>query len=1340
MTGMDAKGPGSLPAGSDGRRAREIERRKRRQRPSLDGLEARVAPASGFAAGLPVAARYAVSESFGSRDASYAATDDGGAIVLANAANAYDATVGPGGFRIVSGADSWSLSVRGLGYGEDVRPLGAATVSTDTNRVEYDHGAVTQWYVNGPLGLQQGFTLDARPEGSDLGGPLTIVLGVDGLVVAPEPGGTSVALVRGDGSTAASYGGLIAYDAAGRSVPATMSVDSGGSIAIRVDDAGAAYPLVVDPFVARARLPVDSSEFAMSADGRTLAVGQEFFGEVGDLFWAGAVFIYERAGETWVETARIQPDLPIAQSGFGHSTALSGDGSTLFVGADRARLDTSERGVVYVFARTDDGWDQVQVIEPGPDGRGYFGATLATNADGGVVAIPDFPHAQEPAGGPSVVWIYAKDGPTWAVEAGFGSPPGPAFSGLGPPMEFDDAGTTLLVGASSASNSGGEAYLFTKEASGWMRSLLTDLDPSLAGSTRRLGEGVALSGDGSTMLVASAPTSETNAYTRFAIRTYRRTGAGWDFTGDLPFPTGLGEAVGDGTVAVNADGTMAVALARATGYAYVFRKEAGAWTHLSTFWTGDAYRFGLAFAGDLLAVGAYVGYPTDPAAGGLRLYSYEPGFEVTGQPADVVAIPGRPATFTAEAGAPGLVAVWQAADLGGAWTDLAGGETATIGGRTQSWYAATTPQLTDRQFYRVVFTDPGSGQVLASFAGTLRSRRAEVRVEVDAPRVPTRVGEATTIEVRVATNSAGLPAPTGKITLSLGFDRYELELTDGRAVFQIPGTTPAGEYALYAQYEGDGLHGTGASPESTLVVERRGSILTAEAPIEAAVGGGATITAVLSPRDLPLDPIGGVVFLDGGQPIAFVQVVTAGGRTTATFSTSGLSVGDHYIQLVYLGDLKTAAASSGVYKITVRPSGATVVGGLSAPLAGTSPAIAPPADGPPPPETSPGDPAVASATRSVDSGDDVIFTLPTGGDFASIQWQESDDLGATWSDVPGATGAWLRFTASFGLSGRRFRARLVDGGGTAVFSPAEVLEVARRPIRVAVQTYPLRPIIGEDFAIVVQAAPSATGSAATPEGDVTLSFGTFTQTLSLVDGRAQFSIPAGAASGHRVARLTYAPATPEFEASVVDVPLTVGRRSSFFYASAPWDVMLPDATPVQALISRSESGAYATGGVMVLDGGRPIALIPLDPASGSSSYSIAKASLRLAAGVHYLQFVYLGDPKTLMFSSGVNRVEVLDASRQAAAPAAFAASASPDPARPASGVATALRAQETAAAQVASSLAPSKPRWRGAAAAFSARPRPQRASPVPPPARPRTRFVDPGTMVRARTGGWPGLP
>jgi trimeric autotransporter adhesin len=50
-----------------------------------------------------------------------------------------------------------ALTLAGVGYGSSLRPPGPSVPSADGNRVSYPDGAFTQWFENGPLGLEQGF-------------------------------------------------------------------------------------------------------------------------------------------------------------------------------------------------------------------------------------------------------------------------------------------------------------------------------------------------------------------------------------------------------------------------------------------------------------------------------------------------------------------------------------------------------------------------------------------------------------------------------------------------------------------------------------------------------------------------------------------------------------------------------------------------------------------------------------------------------------------------------------------------------------------------------------------------------------------------------------------------------------------------------------------------------------------------------------------------------------------------------------------------------------------------------------------------------------------------------
>ena len=94
---------------------------------------------------------------------------------------------------------------------------------------------------------------------------------------------------------------------------------------------------------------------ALSADGNTLAVGApgEDSNAVGidgnqadnSAYSSGAVYVYERDGmNVWTQQAYVKASNTEADDYFGTSVALSGDGSTLAVGADEEDSDADGIG------------------------------------------------------------------------------------------------------------------------------------------------------------------------------------------------------------------------------------------------------------------------------------------------------------------------------------------------------------------------------------------------------------------------------------------------------------------------------------------------------------------------------------------------------------------------------------------------------------------------------------------------------------------------------------------------------------------------------------------------------------------------------------------------------------------------------------------------------------------------------------------------------------------------------------------------------------------------------------------------------------------------------------
>jgi hypothetical protein len=83
---------------------------------------------------------------------------------------------------------------------------------------------------------------------------------------------------------------------------------------------------------------------ALSDDGNTLAVGAMFEDGSGtgigstqneSAASAGAAYVFSRSGSTWLQQAYVKASNTGANDRFGERVALSGDGNTLAVGADR---------------------------------------------------------------------------------------------------------------------------------------------------------------------------------------------------------------------------------------------------------------------------------------------------------------------------------------------------------------------------------------------------------------------------------------------------------------------------------------------------------------------------------------------------------------------------------------------------------------------------------------------------------------------------------------------------------------------------------------------------------------------------------------------------------------------------------------------------------------------------------------------------------------------------------------------------------------------------------------------------------------------------------------------
>ncbi len=550
------------------------------------------APATPLASAPGVArvaseARASISAQLGLDIPAYHLVPDTGAFRGANAAQHLRLDFTRSGVLVGSGAARFGLGLRAEGSGSSLHAVNTVTPELErANDIAYLHEAISEWYVNGPLGLEQGFSI-ARPPAA--AAALTLAVGVSGASrVALSADGQS-ALLRGAGGNALRYGHLSTRDARGRALRTWLTVD-GQQLLLHVDARGARFPLVVDPMVeaepeqkldaGSERLSNGSSgevpersrfgwSVALSADGDTALVGAP-----GEDSGVGAAWIFTRSGSGWIEQGTkltipegaingatcsdAQEDAEEEEEGeqpseeehhpchFGRSVALSADGNTAVIGAPRENGNT---GAVWIFTRSGPGWSAgSELSSPEPTSKRRFGTSVAVSADGGTLAVG----APRLNGGR--VWAFGRSASSWSPLGGPLTGAGEQGEGLfGLSIALSADGETILVGAPADSEQQGAVWAFSRSGAGW-----EEHGPKLTGGTptpgARFGTSVALSGDATTALIGARGAENGSG----AAWPFSNTGTGWAEQGPaLKGEDEVGEGFG-GSVALSFDGSVAV--------------------------------------------------------------------------------------------------------------------------------------------------------------------------------------------------------------------------------------------------------------------------------------------------------------------------------------------------------------------------------------------------------------------------------------------------------------------------------------------------------------------------------------------------------------------------------------------------------------------------------------------------------------------------------------------------------------------------------------------------------------------------------------------------------------
>lgn len=222
----------------------------------------------------------------------------------------------------------------------------------------------------------------------------------------------------------------------------------------------------------------DSDEFgrAVAFDGDRIVVG-DVHRPYTMVPWTGGVEVFAIDDGAWHRETSLGTE---ASDLFG--TAVAVDGDALLVGAPYADPDDDDRttGAVYAYEFVDGGWQRRGVLSPGEfDGGEHFGQSVALDGTRAIVGAP--------GDGDGSTVVYERDGHEWKRRARLAAPGGDAEGGFGDVVEIE--GGTAVVAAPDAVG-GGRAYAFRGDDWTDPVRLAADTDPDA-----EFGADIAIAGD-----------------------------------------------------------------------------------------------------------------------------------------------------------------------------------------------------------------------------------------------------------------------------------------------------------------------------------------------------------------------------------------------------------------------------------------------------------------------------------------------------------------------------------------------------------------------------------------------------------------------------------------------------------------------------------------------------------------------------------------------------------------------------------------------------------------------------------------------------------------------------
>ena len=333
---------------------------------------------------------------------------------------------------------------------------------------------------------------------------------------------------------------------------------------------------------------------AMSADGKTIVAARSYGELSGAASNSGVVYVFDRVGNSFNQVGILTGSYAIdSDDNFGaEKIDISADGKTIFIcaAADELPGSGNSSGLVYVFDRVGNSFNQVGILtgSNASDASDLFGYSVTTSADGKTVvvgAVSD--EVPGPTSSYGVVYVFDRVGNSFnqvgILTGSYASNSGDSF---GQSVAVSDDGKTIVVAAlvdevPGPTSSYGVVYVFDRVGNSFNQvGILTGSYAS--GTFDYFGSSLSCSGDGKTVVVGAVSDELPGTTDTGLVYVFDRVGSSFNQVGILTGSnaSNSGDLFGQ-SVAVSANGKTIVVGApgdelsgsTGNGVAYVFNRQ-----------------------------------------------------------------------------------------------------------------------------------------------------------------------------------------------------------------------------------------------------------------------------------------------------------------------------------------------------------------------------------------------------------------------------------------------------------------------------------------------------------------------------------------------------------------------------------------------------------------------------------------------------------------------------------------------------------------------------------------------------------------------------------------------